>query len=153
MEHMVSSVFLFSTSTFCAFFGTQANPADTCLEKGLRGHGCQSYHSSRPLVRNLNVYIWKKHAVGVACRETMRKLLRNSRGSLSLRQAALINDESPTCGSFHYMAGKCCLALRPVVFLYPTSSCHCPPDIRKRRTLLLHGFCSSSTGPWAHVIE
>jgi hypothetical protein len=120
--------------------------------KNFRGHGCQSYHGSRPLIRKLDVYIPKKHSVRF--REIMRKLLRNSCGSLSLRQAALIDDsESSVHGSFRCIAGKCCLALRPVVFLYPTSSRHCPPDIRKHRALLLDGFFSSSTGGWAHIVE
>lgn len=80
----------------------------------------------------------------VACREIMRKLLRNSCGSLSLRQAALIDDsESSTLRSFRCVARRRCLALRPVDFLYPTVAA---TDIRKRRIVLLYGSCSSSIG-------
>jgi hypothetical protein len=116
-------IFYVVSSTFYALFGLMANPADTCLEKVPQSW---LFNCITVPVRS---YAFSMYTSGssstlcdVACREIMRKLLRNSCGSQSLRQAALIDgSESSTRGSFRCIAGKCCLALRPVVFLYPTS--------------------------------
>ena len=93
-------------STFFAFFGPQAIPADTRLEEVSR-----SLLSIVLRILSANTQSQCIHLEAalcdVACREKMRKLLRNSCCFLNLRQAALIDgSESSTRGSFRFMAGK-----------------------------------------------